>query len=178
MSDPETPPPIPPQKLTSWQRVRVYLWSTLLVLAIMFYGAVSMFYQQPGEMLRRVLDQLPFTSSIDSAEWQTARQLTIHNVKMGDFFYADTITVTFSYWSLLRRHLTGIDVEGCQVYTKQLDAQLEKPSAVGGINIAWVIDKLTIRRGTTRPPSRSAWGCVNRSFFTGSRCKSPMTARA
>jgi hypothetical protein len=147
-SDPAPPPPVPPAR-ASWRRVRVYLWSILVVLAIYFYGAACMVRQQPKRLTEKILAQLPFPSSLGKVTWLNPQTLEFRDVKLGNFFYAESIVVKASVYQLLRHHITELDVHGGEIFTQPLNDVLRR----GGSNQAeagldWTITKLVISRGT------------------------------
>jgi hypothetical protein len=150
MTDP-TPSPPAPVKATrvSWRRVRVFLWSILLVAALDFYGSIRMIREQPKRVAQGVLAQLPFPTTVGTVTWLDPNRLEFRDVKMGDFFYADSIVVTGSVYQLLRHHITELDVLGPQVFTAPLGAALAKNSHGGAsTGLDWTITKLIIHRGT------------------------------
>ena len=156
MSDPiptpeppvEEPAPTPRRRI-NWCRLRTYFWATSLVLAIDIYASARMMREHPKWLAEKLLAQLPFPASVGSARWMDERTLEFRDVKMGDFFYADSITISASLVHLMRHHFTEVDIVGPQVFTKRLNEML----AQGGPNakatdLDWSIAKLTIRRGT------------------------------
>ena len=74
--------------------------------------------------------------------------LEIHDLKLGDFFYADKVVVTVSISGLLHHHIKEIELFGPQVYTKQLYAMLEKNQKGDSNGLDWTIDRIEINRGT------------------------------
>jgi hypothetical protein len=145
----DAPPALPRRVKISWRRVRTYLWSILLVLAIYFYGVATMIRHQPKRLAEGLLAQLPYPSSIGSATWLDRRRLEFREVKIGGFFYAYSIIVTASIPDLIRHHVTEIDIHGPQLSTGPLFDALSHGGKDGqGAGLDWTITKLIIRRGT------------------------------
>jgi hypothetical protein len=146
----ETSPPPPRRSFLArlnFRRIRLYAWAVLVVLALFLLAATVLVRAQPQRVAENVLSQLPFSSSVGSVEWITGRTVRIKNLRLGDFFYADSITIKLRFQDLLRRRLSGIQVDGGQLFTRQLFAQMSKEGNGGG-GISWSIGKLEIRRGT------------------------------
>ena len=149
---PEEKPEVPkasPSRKICWGRVRLYFWATLLVLAIYFYGAVSLIREQPLRATQMVLGRLPFTSNVGSAQWLNANTLEFRYVQIGGFFYADSIVVRADVYQLLRHHISEVDITGPQLFTGPLNDALTKNSGKGEAKgLDWTITKLVLRRGT------------------------------
>ena len=144
--EPEPSPP-PAQRAIRWHRVRVYIWSILIVLALYFYGAARLIREQPKRLAEMVLARLPFPSSLGKVTWLDPRTLEFHDVKFGGFFYAERIIVKADVYQLLRHHISEIEVFGPQLYTEPLNAVLKKGGkSAGGLD--WTITKLVLHRGT------------------------------
>lgn len=99
-------------------------------------------------MAENVLAQLPFPSSLGTAAWIDSQRLEFRDVKIGDFFYADSVTITAVPYQLLRHHITELDIRGGQVFTGPLDEALKQGKGRGGGGLDWTITKLVIGRGT------------------------------
>ena len=150
MSDPAppTPPPIKSARV-SWRRVRIFLWSILIVAALDFYGSVRMIREHPKRVVEGVLAALPVSTSVGTVTWLDPNRLEFRDVKIGDFFYADSIIVTGSVYQLLRHHVTELDVLGPQLFTAPLYDYLAKHQNGGdSAGLDWTITKLVIHRGT------------------------------
>ena len=145
---PENPPPRPKATADSWHRVRLYIWSILVVLALYFYGAARLIREQPKRVAEMVLARLPFPSTLGSVSWLDAHRLEFRDVKIGGFFYANSIIVTADVYQLLRHHVSEIDVFGPQLYTAPLNDILRKGGNASGTGLDWTITKLIIHRGT------------------------------
>ncbi|MCE0483302.1 MAG: hypothetical protein LV479_03580 [Methylacidiphilales bacterium] len=150
---PSDPPPekapVRRQRGVNWFRASVYLAAIVIVLVIGFFGAVVMFRTEPQRIVNQLLAQLPFSSSTGQVNWMNSRMLKIENVKLGDFFYADSIVISANLSDLMRSRITSLEINGGQVYTKQLYAAMDKygsETTGGGLN--WTIGRLQIKRGT------------------------------
>jgi hypothetical protein len=186
MSDPTSPPPDAPSpapeaapslpaaaktapRKCNWHRVRVYTWGILLVFTMWFCGIMVEIRYHPISMINRALAELPYPSSAGSAQWLNRRTLEVDNVKIGNFFNADSLIITASPFYLWRHHLAKVQVTGAQLYAKELTTSLEKsaPNGTSGWNaknifnkivaffagysddgLDWVIGRLEINRGT------------------------------
>jgi hypothetical protein len=188
MSEPTPPPETPAPEISSapapvapapvkavrrkcnWHRVRVYTLGILIVLAMWFTGVVMELRLEPLKMINRMLAQLPYPGSAGAAQWVNRRTLKVQYVKIGDFFYADTIVITASPFRLARHHLAQVQLYGAQLYTKQLAAVLEHKAPVqseqrnwfskifdetlslitgyGDDGLDWIIGRLEINRAT------------------------------
>jgi hypothetical protein len=122
----------------NWHRVRVYSISILIVLAMWFTGVFTEIRLEPLKMINRMLAQLPYPGSAGAAQWVNRRTLKVQYVKIGDFFYADTIIVTASPFRLARHHLAQVQLYGAQLYTKQLAAVLENKAPVKTVQHNWL----------------------------------------
>lgn len=131
---PETPAPSAAAKAVrrscNWHRVRVYSLAIILMVTMWFTGVFVEMRLQPLHMVNRLLAQLPYPSSAGSARWVNRRTLKINYVRIGNFFYADSIVVTASPFRLARHHLSKVELIGAQLYTKELTAVLEKSAPV------------------------------------------------
>ena len=127
---PETPTPAAAAKAArrscNWHRVRVYSLAIILMVTMWFTGVFVEMRLQPLHMVNRLLAQLPYPSSAGSASWVNRRTLKIKYVRIGNFFYADSIVVTASPFRLARHHLAKVELIGAQLYTRELTAVLEK----------------------------------------------------
>jgi len=147
MTDP-APPPASKRSAIRWQRVATYLGSIAVILMIWICATLYVIREQPYRFVHDLLAKLPFYSSTREVEWLNRRTLEIDDVKLGDFFYADSIIVTASPFGLLRRHIAKIRVNGGQVFTKGLYAAMENNTGKGGQGVDWTIGRLEISRGT------------------------------
>ncbi len=112
-AEPPASPPGPVPRRVSWRRVRVYLWRTLLVLAIYFYGAARLIREQPRAADPACPGPAPLFPRASAAPGgSTGAPLRFHDVKIGDFFYADSVTVIADPYQLMRHHITELDVRG------------------------------------------------------------------
>jgi hypothetical protein len=146
MSEP-TPAPVPKPVRPRWRRARIYGWVILVILAVWLLAVVTLVRQQPKRVVDHGLAQLPFSSSTGKVIWLDDQTLQLSDVKVGDFFYADSIVISLNGRQVLRRHIPRVQVTGCQVFTKALEEAMKKFGPdVRGLN--WTIDKLEIRRGT------------------------------
>lgn len=162
MSEPITPaeepqpPATPVCRTCNWHRVRVYLYSIILIFTMWVCGTVVTIRLHPERLVRTILAELPFPASVGKVYWVNRRTLQIEDVRMGDssdpklgqFFYADAIVITASPWGLWRHHVAKVQVFGPQVYTKPLYAALDKAGPGDGKGLDWVIGRLEINRGT------------------------------
>jgi hypothetical protein len=69
-------------------------------------------------------------------------------VKLGDFFYANSIIIVASPVGLWRHHVAKVQVLGGQLYTKQLYEMMDRNGKGQGNGLDWVIARLEISRGT------------------------------
>jgi len=132
------------QRKCNWHRVRVYSLGILIVLAMWFTGVFMEIRLQPLKMVNRMLAQLPYPGSAGAAQWVNRRTLKVEYVKIGDFFYANSIVVTASPFRLMRHHLAKVEVSGAQLYMRELTAVLERKAPVQAEqhNLAsWLFDK-------------------------------------
>ena len=168
---PASPPAKRARRKHNWHRIRVYSLSILIMLTMWFCGVMLEMRFHPDRMIDRALAQLPYPSSIGGAHWVNRRTLRINYLKIGNFFYADSVTITASPFGLWRRHLAKVEITGAQLYTKELAAAMEQGAApppvsgswsasrvldklgaaltgFSGDNVDWVIGRLEIKRGT------------------------------
>ncbi len=145
---PEAPPPESKGRRINWHRVRVYLWSLLLMLTMWFCATMLTVRLHPKRVVDGMLAQVPFSSSTGNVYWVNRRTLKIDDVKLGGFFYADSIIITASPVGLWRHHIAKVQVMGGQLFTKPLYAAMDKAGAGGGNGLDWVIGRLEISRGT------------------------------
>ncbi|MCE0522519.1 MAG: hypothetical protein LV480_06375 [Methylacidiphilales bacterium] len=153
MSEPTEPPAAsPPPGSTglriNWHRVRVYLLSILIMLTMWFSATLLTIQLYPRRVVDGLLAQLPFKSSTGSVYWVNRRTLRIDNVKLGDFFYADSIIVVASPFGLWRHHIAKVEVIGGQLFTKPLYAMMDRTGSGNSNGLDWVIGRLEISRGT------------------------------
>jgi hypothetical protein len=152
MSEPEaeTPAPAAPvnRRRCNWQRVRHYGWATLLALSFWLFGAAFALRHQPKRVVENALALFPFPASVGDVRWTDAHTLHIHDVKLGDFFYAYSIVVSASYRDLFRHHLASVTVNGPELFMSKLDKALATGARSSGAGVDWTINKLIINRGT------------------------------
>jgi len=153
MSEPTQPPEAAPAPDSTglrinWRRMRVYLLSILLMLTMWFCATLLTIRLHPQRVVDGLLAQLPFSSSTGKVYWVNRRTLRIENVKLGNFFYADSIIVVASPVGLWRHHIAKVEVVGGQVYTKPLYAMMDQIGAGKSNGLDWVIGRLEISRGT------------------------------
>ena len=98
-----------------WHRVSLYAGSIALVLALWICGLLYTIRFHPDRFVNQLLAELPYPGSVGQVAWVNRRTLQIDDVKLGDFFYADSITVTASPVGLLRRHIAKVQITGGQV---------------------------------------------------------------
>ena len=156
--DPMTEPPLPPEappepsplarRRVNWHRVRVYLLGILLILAMWFCGTVVTIRLHPERMVALMLARLPFSASTGDVRWLNRRTLEIDDVKIGGFFYADSIILTVSPMGLWRHHVAKVRINGGQLYTGPLYAAMDRIGPGNGEGLDWVIGRLEISRGT------------------------------
>jgi len=147
MTDSEGDPPAPSPRRCNWHRVRIYGWSVLIVLALWTFGAAYAFRHEPTRVAHRILAQLPYPSSVRQVRWLDASTLQLNDVKIGDFFYADSIVISASLGDLLRRHFRDVTITGPQLFMGAFDKAMSGANSQQG-GFPWTINKLTIRRGT------------------------------
>jgi hypothetical protein len=143
-----TPPPDSTRLRINWHRVRVYLLSILIMLTMWFCATMLTIQRHPQRVVDAMLAQLPFSSSTGKVYWVNRRTLKIDNVKLGGFFYADSIILTASPVGLWRHHIAKVQVIGGQLFTKPLYAAMDKVGTGNGNGLDWVIGRLEISRGT------------------------------
>jgi hypothetical protein len=150
MSDPKPASSPPWSKVfpDSWHRCRVYAWSTLLSLALWGAATIVIMRIDPIRVVHGLAAQSPFPTSVGDAFWLDDKTLQVIDVRVGDFFYADTITIHASLTDLWRRHITSIEVTGPQLYTGAMDRALAKLPSSDNAGIDWTISHLIIHRGT------------------------------
>ena len=156
MSEPDadTPKPAPapelPPRRCNWQRVRTYAWATLLGLSFWGFAVAFAFRHQPKRLVENGLAAFPFPSSVSNVEWTGPETLVIHDLQLGDFFFASSIVVTMKVRDLMRHHLTSVTVNEPELFMSKLDRAMAsgpKGNAAGN-GLGWTITKLTINRGT------------------------------
>ena len=144
---PEAPSP-KPARCCNWHRVRVYTWSILLCAAMWFDAVLVVVRFYPGVVVAHMLGELPFPSTTGKVYWINRRTLSIDDLKVGGFFYAEKVIVTASPFGLLRHHVAKVQILGGQLFTKPLYAALEQAGPGSGKGVDWVIGRLEISRGT------------------------------
>lgn len=186
MSEPSTPSepppsspavPSPARRGHNWHRIRVYFWSIVLCVTMWFCASIISIRQHPEQFVRSAFAQLPFPASVDKVYWINRRTLILENVKLGDFFWSWRIVITASPSGLLRHHIAKVQVQGGQLFTKPLYAEMDRQAALvtpppkdplsilwasiddlfsrilfgtseKGAGIDWTIARLEISRGT------------------------------
>ncbi len=114
----------------NWHRVRVYSLSILIMITMWFCAIMLEIRYHPLVMVNRALARLPFASSAGDAHWVNRRTLKVDYVRIGDFFYADSLIITASPFGLWRHHLAKVQVIGAQLYAQQLvDTLKANPAA-------------------------------------------------
>ena len=141
-------PAVPKKRGHNWHRIRVYLLSILLMLTMWFCATMLTIQQHPDRMVKELLAQLPFASSTGKVYWVNRRTLKIDDVKIGGFFYADSVVITASPLGLWRHHIAKVEILGGQLFTKPLYAAMDKLGPGAGNGLDWVIGRLEISRGT------------------------------
>ncbi len=148
--DPVQPPDDCPRIIRiRWQRVATYLGSIALILAMWICGILYTIRFHPERFVDRLLTEMPPPATVGKVFWLNRRTLEIDTVKVGGFFYADSIIITASPIGLLRRHVARVQVLGGQVFTKELYAVMDaNPNADKDTGLNWTIGTLEISRGT------------------------------
>jgi hypothetical protein len=131
----------------NWHRVRVYFLSIMVMGAMWVGGTLIIIRLHPKRVVDGLLSRLPYSYSVGKVDWLNRRTLKIDDVKVGGFFYADSIIVTASPWGLWRHHVAKVQVIGGQVYTKPLYAAMDQVKG-GEDGLDWGIGRLEISRGT------------------------------
>jgi len=121
----------------NWHRVRVYSLAILIILAMWFTGVFMELRLEPLQAVNRILAQLPYPSSAGGARWVNRRTLKVEYVRIGDFFYANSIIITASPFRLMRHHLAQVQLNGAQLYTEQLTKVLERKAPVQAEKRNW-----------------------------------------
>ena len=153
MSEPTPPPEATPTPDSTglrinWHRVRVYLLSILIMLTMWFCATMLTIQRHPQRVVDAMLAELPYSSSTGKVYWVNRRTLKIDDVKIGGFFYADSVIVTASPVGLWRHHIAKVQIVGGQLFTKPLYDALDQADARHSSGIDWVIGRLEISRGT------------------------------
>jgi hypothetical protein len=148
-AEPSAPVPAPFRRCCNWHRVRLYIWATLLALSLWGFGAAFTLRHQPKRLVEDALATFPFPSSVADVRWTGPDTLVIHDLKLGDFFYAYSVVVTLKLHDLVRQHITAITLNGPELFMSKLDrAMANNPKGKKGNGLGWTITKLTINRGT------------------------------
>jgi hypothetical protein len=158
-----TPPPdetpeqaIPVPKGINWHRVRVYIYSIVIMVTMWFCATMLTVQRHPKRIVDELLAQLPYPASTGKVFWVNRRTLEVDDLKLGDstdpklgqFFYARSVVVTASPFGLWRHHIAKVAVDGGQLFTKALYAALDKAGPGSGKGLDWIIGRLEITRGT------------------------------
>jgi hypothetical protein len=144
----EAAPAAPIRRAHNWHRIRVYLWSILLMVTMWVCATMLTIRIHPKRVVDRALALFPFPSTTGRVFWLNRRTLEIDDVKMGGFFYADAIVVTASPFGLWRHHVAKVQILGGQLFTKPLYAAMDKMGAGTSDGVDWTIARLEISRGT------------------------------
>lgn len=102
----------------------------------------------PKRVVNDLLAQLPYPSSVGKVYWLNRRTLKVEDVKLGGFFYADSVIVVATPIGLWRHHLAKVVVTGGQLFTKPLYEMMDQSGPSNGKGLDWVIGRLEISRGT------------------------------
>jgi hypothetical protein len=152
MSDPEASPapaetPAPAARRGhNWRRIRTYLWAILLALSFWPLGVVYVLREDPKGCVDRAFAQFPFPASAGQVSWLNATTLQLRYVKFGDFFYADSITLSAQVKDLWRHHVDSVQVEGGGLFMANLNRYLASSQGKGSGGLDWTIRKLILRR--------------------------------
>jgi hypothetical protein len=150
--DPELPEPPPKQRVSiSWHRVATYLGSIAVMLAMWVCALIYTVREHPERFMAHIFAQLPQPATFGKVFWVNRRTVEMDDIKVGGFFYADSIIITANPIGLLRRHVTKVQVIGGQVFTKPLYEAMDKTTAVQATDdsgLDWTIGRLEISRGT------------------------------
>lgn len=118
------------------------------MLTMWFCATMLMVRLHPQRVVDEMLAQLPFPSSTGNVYWLNRRTLKIEYVRLGNFFYADSVIITASPIGLWRHHIAKVQVIGAQLYTKPLYEMMDQTGAGTSDGLDWVIARLEISRGT------------------------------
>jgi hypothetical protein len=146
-------PPTPKKEVVRirWQRVSIYMGSIALMLSMWITGVLYVIREHPERFIDRIFSQLPQPAHVGNVYWINRRTLELDDIKVGGFFYADSIIITASPFGLLQRHVAKVQVIGGQVFTKPLYAAMESSNAKKSEDdsgLDWTIGRLEISRGT------------------------------
>lgn len=149
----ESAPPVPVRRSlwARWRRARIYVWAILVIFALWLMALVVVARYHPKRLVDHALGELPFPTSTGDVSWSDPRTLKIKDMKLGQFFYAESVFVSLNGRNLLRGHISAVKVYGCQVFTKALDEELKKFNSYEAqlsSGLDWTLDLLEIRRGT------------------------------
>jgi hypothetical protein len=152
MSDPNPEPDSQPPEETGiqicWQRVATYLGSIALIIAMWICALLYVIREHPERFVAYLLAECPQPASADRVFWINRRTLEIDGVRVGGFFYADSIIVTASPFGLIRRHVAKVVINSGQVFTKPLYETLDRNTGKDSNGLDWTIGTLEISRGT------------------------------
>ncbi len=144
MSEPEAPTP-PPAPTVKWSRARCYFWAVLLALALWPLGGAYMLRFHPKSFIDQAFAQFPYPASAGQVEWTDANTLVLRYVKFGDFFYADSITISAGIHDLIRHHVDTVTIADADVFMSEVNKTLGQSK--GGTTLDWTIRHLIITRG-------------------------------
>jgi hypothetical protein len=145
MSEPDAPPPKPVRRI-HWPRCRLYIWAILLCLAFWPLGTAYTFRFNPKGVIDGALAEFPFPASAGEVGWADSRTLVLHDVKLGDFFFAGTIVVTAHIRDLIRHHVTQLQILDADLFMSKFDLALAKSKGQGK-GLDWTISELVVQRG-------------------------------
>jgi len=131
----------------NWHRVRVYFWAILLVFALWFFGGAFQLRFAPKRYVDQMLAALPYPATVGDATWLNPQTLELRNVRFGDFFFADSITVNARFRDLMRHHVDSVHVTGGQLFMSQLNKELAKGGHATGKGLDWTIGQAIVNRG-------------------------------
>ena len=158
MSDPEPPstnpgqmPPSPEFPESSrvrcnWHRVRIYFWAVLIAIALWSLGGAYTLRFHPKQFIDRAFARFPFPSTIGEVVWLNSQTLELRYVKLGDFFYADSIILSASLHDLLRHHVAAVKVTGADLFMSNLNKVLSQTKSKSATGLDWTIRQLTVQR--------------------------------
>src|ERR1700761_4366924 len=130
-ADHETEPPQPPPDqgvCISWHRVATYLGSIAVILAMWICALIYTVREHPDRFMAHIFEQLPQPATFGKVAWVNRRTLEMDDIKIGGFFYADSIIITANPFGLIRRHVTKVQVIGGQVFTAPLYDFMDSPT--------------------------------------------------
>ncbi len=145
MSEPKVPAPQVSRRV-HWPRARLYFWATLLVLAFWPLGGTFMLRFDPTSFVNGAFSTLPFPATAGQVEWADSHTLVLRYVRFGDFFYADSISISAGIRDLIRHHVDTVTISDADVFMSKFNRTLTQ-SKGGGTTLDWTIRRLIINRG-------------------------------